>query len=112
MLAQAHRTKAERFEKTLMKLQHDADSEGIIELAWTAAFQWIAFGSETKYGQHQNTHTRLNRFLKNLGEQTAADWWETLDTLRQGGTYGGEPDPAKVTEALSLLAQIRQWATQ
>lgn len=74
MLAQAHRKKAERIEKTITKLQHDADPDAIIELAWGATFQWTAFGCETKYGQHQNNHTRLARFLTSFGETAAASW--------------------------------------
>ena len=69
-------------------------------------------GCETKYQHHLNNHTRLGRFLRSLGEKTAADWWEALDLTRQAGWYGGEPDPADAHKALSLLEQIRLWATQ
>jgi hypothetical protein len=57
-------------------------------------------------------HTRLGRFLRSLGEKAAADWWEALDLTRQAGWYGGEPDPADADKVLSLLEQIRLWATQ
>jgi hypothetical protein len=84
----------------------------IIEGAWGAAFQWIAFGCKTKFQQHLNNHTRLGRYLRSLGEKATADWWEALDLTRQAGWYGGEPDPADAHKALSLLEQIRMWATR
>jgi hypothetical protein len=103
MLADAHRTAAEDIESTILSLQAQPRA---------AAFQWIAFGCETKYQHHLNNHTRLGRFLRGLGEKAAADWWEALDLTRQAGWYGGEPDPADAHKALSLLEQIRLWATQ
>ncbi len=61
MLAEAHRKAAEDSEKSIAKLQPDADPDVArlaIEGAWGAAFHWIAFGCETKHRQHQNNHTR------------------------------------------------------
>src|SRR5690348_13988393 len=80
MLADAHRKAAEDIESTILPLQaQPRAARVVIEGAWGAAFQWIAFGCETKYQQHLNNHTRLGRFLRSLGEKTAADWWEALD---------------------------------
>ena len=94
MLADAHRKAAEDIESTILSLQaQPRAARVVIEGAWGAAFQWIAFGCETKYQQHLNNHTRLGRFLRSLGEKAAADWWEALDLTRQAGWYGGEPDP-------------------
>lgn len=113
MLAANHRKAAEDIEGTLIPLQAIARSERVVvEGAWGAAFHWIAFGCETKYQQHQNNHTRLGRFLRSFGEYTVADWWERLDTVRQGGWYGGDPVVSHVQEALTLLEHIRLWATQ
>ena len=86
MLADAHRKAAEDIESTILSLQaQPRAARVIIEGAWGAAFQWIAFGCETKYQQHLNNHTRLGRFLRSLGEKAAADWWEALDLTRQAG---------------------------
>ena len=115
MKAEGHRLAAEQIEKGLAKLQPDIDPEMArlaIEGAWGASFQWIAFGCETKYHQHQNNHTRLGHFLRTLGEGTVALWWERIDTRRQKGWYGSEPDPAEAQDALALLQNIRLWATQ
>jgi len=112
MLADAHRKAAEDIESTILPLKaQPRAARVVIEGAWGAAFQWIAFGCATKYQQHLNNHTRLGRFLRSLGEKAAADWWEALDLSRQAGWYGGEPDPADADKALSLLEQIRLWAT-
>jgi len=113
MLADAHRRAAEDIENTILPLQSQSRATRVvIEGAWGAAFQWIAFGCETKHHQHQNNHTRLGRFLRNFGEGTVANWWERMDQLRQGGWYGGDPDSADAQEMLVLLEQIRLWATQ
>ncbi len=115
MLAGNHRKAAEGIEKSIVILQPSLDSgvaRVIIESAWGAAFHWVAFGCETKYQQHQNNHTRLGRFLRDLGEKTIAERWETLDRARQGGWYGGEPDPVEIQGPLALLEEIRLWATQ
>ncbi len=115
MKAEGHRQAAEQIEKGIAKLQPDTDPEVgrlAIEGAWGASFQWIAFGCETKYQQHQNNHTRLGRFLRTLGEETTALWWVRIDALRQKTWYGGVPDLADVQDALALLQNIRLWATQ
>ena len=115
MKAEGHRQAAEQLEKGIAKLQPDTDPEVArlaIEGAWGASFQWIAFGCETKYQQHQNNHTRLGHFLRILGEGTVALWWERVDARRQGGWYGGVPDPEDVQDALALLQNIHFWATQ
>ena len=102
MKAEDHRKAAEQLEKGVVKLQPGADPD-VARLAtlgaWGAAFHWIACGCETTYQSHQNTHTRLGSFLRGLGEGTVAMWWERLDSRRQGGWYGGEPDPTDVQDA-------------
>lgn len=113
MLADNHRNAAEDIESDIATLQAGSHrTRLVIEGAWGAAFHWIAFCCETKYQQHQNNHTRLGRFLRNLGEGAVARWWEDLDQLRQGGWYGGHTDPLDAQQALALLGEIRQWAIQ
>lgn len=113
MLAEGHRKAAEDIEGAIKVLQsHPNATRVIIESAWGASFQWIAFGCERKYQNHQNNHTRLGRFLRDLGEKDIAEAWETLDRARQGGWYGGEPDPAEIRTPLALLEKIRLWVAQ
>lgn len=88
MRADAHRQAAEDIEASIALLS--ADPRGVrltIEGAWGAAFHWIAFGCETKHQAHQESHARL------------------------GGWYGTRTDPASAQAALTLLSDIRAWAT-
>jgi len=67
MLADAHRKAAEDIESTILPLQAQLRAARVvIEGAWGAAFQWLAFGCATKYQHHLNNHTRLGRFLRSL----------------------------------------------
>lgn len=112
MLADGHRNAAENIEATITLLGASPRAGRlIIEGAWGAAFHWIAFGCATKHSKHQESHARLGTFLRTLGEMTAADAWEQLDRIRQGGWYGSEPDTTKVANALTLLGDIHTWAT-
>jgi hypothetical protein len=64
-LAPAHRQAAEGIEKTILPLQAVSyAARVVIEGAWGTAFQWIAFGCETKHQNHQESHARLGTFLR------------------------------------------------
>jgi hypothetical protein len=111
MLAEAHRRASEDIESSILLLRsNEKAARVIIESAWGAAFHWIAFGCETKHHRHQESHARLGRFLRGLGEVAVAEWWEQIDNVRQGGWYGGHTDQDNVQEALALLEHIRLWA--
>ena len=111
MLAEAHRQAAEDIEKTILPLQTASyAARVVIEGAWGAAFHWIAFGCETKHQNHQESHARLGTFLRRHGEGAVAEWWEDIDRIRQGGWYGGSPEPERVQRALDLLARMHNWA--
>jgi hypothetical protein len=111
MLAGAHRQAAEDIEKTILPLQAASyAARVVIEGAWGAAFHWIAFGCETKHQSHQESHARLGTFLRRQGEGVVAEWWEDIDRVRQGGWYGGSPEPERVQRALDLVERIHIWA--
>lgn len=42
----------------------------------------------------------------------AAQWWENLEHIRQGGWYGNNTDSMAVQYAFDLLAKIHEWALQ
>jgi hypothetical protein len=112
MLADAHRQAAEDIEATIAKVQTDPHAARVvIESCWGAAFHWIAYGTQQKQGQHQDSHARLGTMLRALGETTAADAWEGIDLLRQGGWYGSHTDAGSVRRALERLKEVRTWAT-
>jgi len=113
MLADAHRQAAEDIEKTIMPLQATTyAARVVIEGAWGAAFHWIAFGCEIKHQNHQESHARLGSYLRRQGEEAVAEWWEELERIRQGGWYGGNPDPARVQRAINVLERVHLWASQ
>jgi hypothetical protein len=112
MLADAHRQAAGDIEATIARVQADPRAARVvIESCWGAAFHWIAFGTQQKHGQHQESHTRLGRALRGYGESVTADRWQALDRVRQGGWYGGQTDTAAVQQVVDLLGEIRAWAT-
>lgn len=113
MQAPAHRQAAEDIEADIAMLQPQPRASRLtIEGCWGAAFHWIAYGCETKDGQHRETHIRLGAHLRNtLGEPTVANWWEELERLRQGGWYGGHFDAASIQRAFIVLGEVRSWAT-
>jgi hypothetical protein len=77
MLASAHRQAAEDIEAVVASIQTlPRAGRVVIERCWGAAFHRIAYGCQTKYGQHHDNHARLGTFLRTLGEPTVASGWE------------------------------------
>ena len=56
------------------------------------------------------SHARLGTFLRRQEEGAVAEWWEDIDRIRQGGWYGGSPEPERVQRALDLVERIHCWA--
>ena len=56
-------------------------------------------------------HQGLKAYLVSLGELRLAQWWRTLEDLRQAGLYGNQAGESEIQEALDLLEHIRTWAT-
>lgn len=113
MLAERHRQAAEDIEKTVLQLQGTSYAvRMIIEGAWGAAFHWIAYGCATKHQGHRDSHVRLGSYLRSQEELAAAELWEDMERVRQGGWYGNEPEHDSVERALDLLDKIHAWAVQ
>ncbi len=115
MLADAHRQAALDLEQSISDMGDPAAkpylTRAAIELYWAAAFHWIAYGCQTKHGKHKENHTKLGRYLRDVGEPGVGGLWDTLETRRQGGLYGHQTAPPNVDEARSLYQDIRTWAT-
>lgn len=112
MLADAHRQAAEDIEATVIPLQADERAARVvIEGAWGAAFHWFAYGCQTKYGKHRESHIRLGTYLRSLGEDEIAKRWEELERIRQGGWYGGRTEPEIIKQAIDELREVATWAT-
>lgn len=82
----------------------------VIELYWGAAFHWIAYGCQQKHGKHKENHTKLGKFLRDIGEPGIADLWEALDNRRAGGWYGHHAMPTDAEEARTRWQDFRTWA--
>ena len=68
-------------------------TRSVIELYWGAAFHWIAYGTQRKHGKHKENHTKLARYLRDLGEPTIGGFWDSLENTRAGGMYGNQIAP-------------------
>jgi len=114
MLADAHRQAAQDLEDTLARMSDPAQwsraNRLLIDGYWGAAFHWIAFGCQQKYGKHKEKHSSLVTFLRDMGEPTISARWETLENTRNGGSYGHHTDIEDVEEARRLYEEIRAWA--
>lgn len=77
MLADAHRQAAEDIERSIVDMGDPATkpylARSVIELYWGAAFHWIACGTQRKHGKHKENHTKLARYLRDVGEPVVAD---------------------------------------
>ncbi len=115
MLADAHRQAALDIEQAIADLGDPATrpylGRTVIELYWGATFHWIAYGCQQKYGKHKESHTKLGRFLRDLGENIREVSRDTLDGLRRGGWYGHQNMPTNVQAARSIWQDSRAWAT-
>ncbi len=115
MLADAHRDAAEGIEQVIADIGDVTGkpyaTRSVIELYWGAAFHWIAYGTQLKHGKHKENHTKLARYLRDLGEPTIGGFWDSLENRRAGGMYGNQTAPLDVAEARRLWQEIRTWAT-
>jgi hypothetical protein len=107
-----HRTTAEELEQTIQQLKSIGGSPRvIIETAWGAGYHWIAYGCQRKHGKHLDKHQGLVKYLEGLNEAWVADIWRDFEVVRTGGWYGHQYSQANVQQAITLLANLHNWAT-
>ena len=104
MKPENHRQRAEALESQIPLL---TDPSAIIEICWGAAYQWICFGCDRKYGKHPQTHTGVVKYLRQLGDQCASDTWANMENMRIGGFYGMQNTIAQANLAKQLLGEFR-----
>ena len=110
--AEGHKKKAEEIEGSLQKLIPDTKGENvvaIVELACGIVQHLIAYGLETKYSEHIDTHVGLPKLLRNLNEEEIAKTFERLYVLRQGRWYGGRGNGEVVKECQQIIEKIKEW---
>lgn len=114
MLADAHRLAALDLERSIVALGDPSmnpwNAHALIELYWAAAFHWIAYGCQTMHGKHKENHTKLGKYLRDLGEPAIAQAWDSLENARRGGLYGHHTSLADVEDARTIWQDIETWA--
>jgi len=112
MKAEGHLTKAKEIKESMEKLLPDPEGKNvvaIVELSYGIILHLIAYGIETKYRQHLDTHVGLPKFLRELGEVKIAEDFERLDTFRQGRWYGGRGNGEVIKECLEIIQRVEVW---
>jgi len=107
MKSDGHRRKAERLERTMQKLDDDADYETIIEASYAAAVHYIAFISERRKKKHLDTHKGLAKFLDETDLGDLATPFREVELLRTAKYYGGQGNGKSAWEARRILAEIK-----
>lgn len=114
MNADGHLQRAQDLEETLDYLLADPQRERhlptIVETAFGAAQQYIAYALETRHADHPDTHAGMSRRLRNYSYPEIADLFEEIDVLRMGRWYGRQGNGEAILECRQLLSQIRDWA--
>jgi len=115
MNADGHLKKAQEIYENIVILREHGDearaASSIVELAYGCAFHYLAYGCAQKYERHIDTHVGLSKLLVTMGADTMATTFRELDTLRQGGWYGGKGNGETITQVLKLLENIIRWIT-
>lgn len=70
---------------------------------------YISYECEKRFGTHKDTHTGLQRFLRERNEEEIAIAFGRLETIRHGRQYGGKGNGKTVSEVLKILNQIVRW---
>ena len=113
MKADGHLKKAGEIKASVEKLKDDqVHLVAVVELCYGLAQHYLAFGLETKYGEHKDTHAGLPSLLRQNDQGDVAMLFERLDTLRHGRWYGGKGNGEVLEEALKIILEIERWAVE
>ena len=111
MKAEGHLKKAMELKESLSVLKDDqAHLVAVVELCYGMGQHLIAYGIQSKYGVHKDTHVGLPHLLRENDVDSIAILFEKLDTLRHGRWYGGKGNGEVLDEALLIVKQIEEWA--
>ncbi|MCK5292099.1 MAG: hypothetical protein KAR39_08820 [Thermoplasmata archaeon] len=114
MKAPDHLVKAEEIKASIEHLLKDEKEHvsSIVELAFGMIHHLIAYGMDTKYGEHKDVHYGIPALLRSKNDDSIAMLFERLDTLRHGRWYGGKGDGEVVEETLKIIEQIESWCRE
>jgi len=113
MTAEKHLAKALKIEKSLNKLLPDKKGENvaaIVELTYGIIQHLLAYGCETRYNEHINSHVGLSKFLVNKDAQDMAEVFRRLDEFRAGRWYGGQENGEIVKACLKFIKEVKKWS--
>lgn len=113
MKPEDHKRKSEEIKKSLDQLLPDELGEhvvAVVELCYGISQHIIAYGMAKRYGEHKDSHVGLPKALRRHGAHEIAEYFEKLDTYRQGRWYGGKGDGEIVRACLDILNAITKWA--
>ena len=111
MKADDHMRKAEEIRASVEELLKDGERHvsAIVELAFGLIHHLIAYGLETKHGEHRDAHHGIPALLRGKNEDSIAILFERLDSLRHGRWYGGKGDGEVVKETMKIVEQVERW---
>jgi len=113
MKAEGHLDKVRKIKKSIELLRGDEENvEAIVEICYGLAHHLIAYGLETRFGEHKDTHQGVPTLLRQHGQSEIAIHFERLDTLRIGRWYGGKGNGEVVEESLKIIEAIERWAME
>ena len=110
MKAESHLKRATEIRNGINSLKKiDENTSAIVELTYGCSFHFIAFATETRYGNHQDIHSGLIRFLRENDEDEIANQFARLETIRHGRWYGGKGNGETIEKVLEILNTIEVW---
>ncbi len=111
MNAESHLKRAKEIKKSIDILKTEGgDVSSIVELVYGCSMHYISYGCEKRFGTHKDTHTGLQRFLRERNEEEIAIAFGELDTIRHGRWYGGKGNGETISKVLEILDDIKRWA--
>lgn len=65
---------------------------------------------EKRHGRHKDIHVGMPKQLREAGEDSTAEYFETLDTFRAGRWYGDKGNGNVVNKCVKIINDIKEWA--
>ena len=113
MKPEGHRARAEEIERsvqTLMNLDAEVHVATIVEGAYGAAQQYIAYGMQRHVGHHVDGHVGLVRAMNGAGFASIAALFGQVERMRAGHWYGGQANGGAAQAAVEILEEIKRWS--
>src|SRR6266540_3696574 len=113
MKPESHLARAEEMEgsvRVLAALDAQAHVATIVEAAYGAIQQYLAYGMQRHAGHHVDGHVGLVRALNAAGLSAMAVLVDRAERLRARHWYGGQGNGTSARAALQLLEEVKRWS--